>query len=145
MKNSINILILLLSIASILFANDTLATAKDEIMATEISFAQRVADKGLKEAFLYYAAENAVLSRGEKLFRGKAEIANYFDNNSLVFKSFNWLPDYIEVSKSNDLAYTFGQYQIEYYDKAGILQNQTGVFHTVWKKQINGEWRFVWD
>ncbi|MEI9943504.1 MAG: DUF4440 domain-containing protein [Chitinophagaceae bacterium] len=56
-----------------------------------------------------------------------------------------WTPDFIEVSENGDLGYTFGKYTWSTKDSAGQAQEYKGVFHTVWKKQEDGQWKYVWD
>ena len=116
---------------------------KSAVADTEKAFAVMAAKEGLKKAFLFYADDNAVLNRGNKIIKGKSAIAEYFDQNPTVFEKFVWSPDFVEVS--GDLAYTYGPYEYALLDKEGKLKTGAGVFHTVWKRQANGNWRYVWD
>ncbi len=120
---------------------------KNEILETEKQFATLVAEKGVEEAFLSYAAEDAVLLRENKLIKGKTEIKELFkskrDNANKV--SLTWEPDFVDVSSSGDLAYTYGKYTYSVEEENGEINSSTGVFHTVWKRQEDGCWRFVWD
>lgn len=50
-----------------------------------------------------------------------------------------------KVSKSGDIAYTYGKYVWEFTNEAGAVKQVRGVFHTVWKKQNDGSWKNVWD
>ena len=138
-------LIALLIITGSINAAESSDKFKDEIIAVEIAFAKMAAKDGLKKAFLYFAADGAVLTRNSKLIKGKVAIAKYFDNNPADFKKFEWLPDFVEVSISGDLGYTYGPYEYEILDKDAKLQKGNGIFHTVWKRQKNGEWKYVWD
>ena len=56
-----------------------------------------------------------------------------------------WKADFVDVSASGDLGYTYGEYTYTYKDEAGNTLSEKGIFHTVWKRQKNGDWRFVWD
>ena len=118
---------------------------KNEIMATEKAFAAMAAKEGLKKAFLYFADDEAVLQRGNNLIKGKPAIAKYFDDNPADFEMFVWSPEFIDVSISGDIGYTYGPYKYEMLDKKGELKKGGGVFHTVWKRQKDGQWRYVWD
>jgi len=117
----------------------------NEIRTVEADFNKMATKEGLKKAFLYYADENAVLNRGNKIIKGKAAIAQHFDDNPINYTLFNWQPTFIEVSESGDMAYTYGDYQYEALGKDGKVSKGQGIFHTVWKKQTNGQWRYVWD
>lgn len=116
---------------------------KQEILKTEIEFAELVKEKGLHEAFVTFADEDAVLMRNNSLIIGKKGIDERYSNfNS---KNLEWKPDFIDVSNSGDLAYTYGMYNFKFKDSIGNDIIDTGVFHTVWKRQIDGSWKFVWD
>jgi len=116
-----------------------------EILETEKTFAQMADTIGIAEAFIFYAADDAVLLRNNQLIKGKTAIQQYFTENSHTYETIKlkWLPDKIEVAESGDLAYTYGSYQV--IDTKTNNTTSTGVFHTVWKRQSNGQWRFVWD
>ena len=56
-----------------------------------------------------------------------------------------WKVDFIEVSQSGDLAYTYGEYIYSYQDSIGNEQKEKGVFNTIWKLQKDGTWKYVKD
>jgi len=62
--------------------NTPLEPIKEEIIATEIAFAKMAREVGMKEAFLEFAADSAVLNRNGKILKGKQQIANYFDSQA---------------------------------------------------------------
>jgi len=43
------------------------------------------------------------------------------------------------------LAYTYGKYTWQIKDTQGKITKYQGIFHTVWKKQSDGTWKYVWD
>ncbi len=117
-----------------------------EILETEQDFAKMVKEEGLSKAFLFYADTNAVLMRNNKLFKGKGEISEVFKNqNRSVKSSLTWEPDFVEVSAPGDLAYTYVEYNYKTIDSTGKENVSKGVFHTVWKRQPDGSWKYVWD
>lgn len=59
--------------------------------------------------------------------------------------SLQWDADFVDVSKSGELAYTYGKYTFTAIDSTGKTIDDKGIFHTVWKKQKDGKWKFVWD
>ncbi len=117
-----------------------------EVLKVETDFAEMAKQNGIAAAFLAFADEEAVLSRGT-LIRGKAEIKAYFEANVAVYKDLKleWKPDFIEVSESGDLAYTYGNYSATSLAEDGSMKSDSGIFHTVWKRQADGQWKFVWD
>ncbi len=116
---------------------------KQEVLDTEQAFAEMVAGQGMRKAFLVYAADDAVLMRNNDLLIGKKAIEVFFKNKES--KGLVWKPDFVEVAASGDLAYTYGHYTFNYTDSAGNTMEDKGVFHTVWKRQKDGTWKFVWD
>lgn len=118
---------------------------KAEVLAIEKAFAKLVKEKGVKTAFLTFASEEAVLLRDEKLIRGRSAISDYFDDQTISDVRLEWKPDFVTVSSSGDLAYTYGKYNFSAKDQAGNKIENAGIFHTVWKKEADGKWKFVWD
>jgi ketosteroid isomerase-like protein len=118
---------------------------KNEILEIEHAFAARVKQYGLGEAFVFYAANDAVIHRENRLIMGKEAIKNYFENQTLKDITLEWDPTFIDVAQSNELAYSYGDYVFSAINEKGEKIASKGHFHTVWKRQPDGEWRFVWD
>jgi len=119
--------------------------AKQEIMAAEKSFEKMVAEKGMAEGFAFFAADSAVINRGnDSLIFGKEGIRNYYEKHAKPGVTLTWTPDLVEVSGCGTLGYTYGQYVYTLRDSSGKVTEHRGIFHTVWKKQDN-VWRYVWD
>ena len=118
---------------------------KSEVEQAEQDFNDLAQKEGLSVAFKTYAAHNGVIKRGEEILKGKQAIANYYQQNSNPNESLTWQPDFVDVSLSGDMAYTYGSYVFTTTDSTGIKKESRGKFHTVWKKQADGSWKFVWD
>jgi len=118
---------------------------KKEILETEKAFAEMAKIEGLPKAFLAYADEAAVLNRNNTIIKGKPAIKEYFKKQTLREVKLEWTPDFVEVSQSGDLGYTYGKYSFSAKDTSGQKIESEGIFHTVWKKQADGNWRYVWD
>jgi ketosteroid isomerase-like protein len=118
---------------------------KAEIENAELSFSEMAETDGIQNAFLAFAAEDAVLKRNNKLVLGKQAIADRFENEGPNTASLTWKPEFVDVSQSGDLGYTYGYYKLVSTDSTGSVNESTGVFHTVWKRQDDGSWKFVWD
>jgi len=120
---------------------------KKEIVETEREFAEMAKKRGIPEAFLTYAADEAVLMRNNVLIIGKEAMKKSFGTQAPTSGnvSLYWEPDFVDVSASGDLGYTYGRYEYSMTDSIGNVQLDSGIFHTVWKRQSNGDWRFVWD
>ena len=126
-------------------ADEKIELYKQQILETEIAFAELVNEAGIRAGFLAYAHEQSVLNRNNTLIKGRQEMAAYFDNMEITDIRLQWVPDFIDVSVSGDLGYTYGQFTFSGRDSEGKELHSEGVFHTVWKRNDAGEWRFVWD
>ncbi len=124
---------------------DQLEVYKAELINVEKEFAQMAKEEGVASAFLAFAAKDATISRGDMLFHGLEGIQEYFDRQTLKNVELDWEPDFVDVSTSGDLGYTYGDYVFSAIDANGDTLHAAGVFHTVWKRQEDGNWRFVWD
>jgi len=118
---------------------------KSEILLTEKQFEALVNKEGLSKAFLAFAADNVVLNRNNTVFKGKKAVKAFFKSQSIKDIILNWTPDFVDVAASGDLGYTYGNYNLSAIDANGKRIKMKGIFHTVWKKQLDGNWRFVWD
>jgi ketosteroid isomerase-like protein len=142
---------ILISILSVLFlfgcnklSEKDYVDLKAEVMSTESEFEVMVNKEGLEKAFLHFADDSAAINRNKIIYKGKAGIKEYFmgqENKNVVLK---WKPDFIYVAEAGDLAYTYGKFTYAEYSPEDTVKAE-GIFHTVWKKQTNGSWRYVWD
>lgn len=118
---------------------------KDEIYAAEKAFERMTLERGIAEAFYFYADQDAVIIReGDSLVVGKENIKIYYERQNLKNAVVKWSPDFIDVSESGDMAYTYGKYTWSFGNN-GDTTRYNGIFHTVWKRQQDGSWKYVWD
>jgi ketosteroid isomerase-like protein len=140
-------LIMLLNSCSVEIEKNSREKWKEEIVETERNFSAMAGEKGIPDAFIYFAAEDAVLMRNNKLVTGREALIAYLEDQPVKVRDekLSWEPDFVDVSSSGDLGYTYGQFTYSYTDSTGSTVENKGVFHTVWKRQDDGSWRFVWD
>ena len=120
--------------------------AKKEIVQAEKDFEKMAGEKGIAEAFWYYADSNAVIRRsGDSVIKGKEGIKKFYSTDYFKTASVKWSPDFVDAAERGDLGYSFGKYIWEARDTSGKLTQAKGIFHTVWKKQKDGTWKYVWD
>ena len=118
---------------------------KSEIMEAEQAFNDLAEKQGLAVAFGTFAAKDGVIRRRGKVIKSPAAIRAWYEEDAQPGDTLSWKPDFIDVSKSGDLGYTYGGFTFKYLDSLGNQKVNTGTFHSVWKRQANGEWKFVWD
>ena len=113
------------------------------MVATERAFSQASADKGTRDSFLMYIAEDGILFRPSATL-GKKWLLEHpvplTDNRPLL----SWQPIFADIAAAGDMGYTFGPWE---YKQNINDQKPTafGHFVTMWKKQADGAWRFAID
>lgn len=140
--------VVMLSICTVLMAcrqQTSVAEIEAEIRAVEEAFNQMTKEEGVKAAFLHFATDEAILVRGDQLVEGKLAIATYFDGQSMSATSLSWVPDHIIVSEAGDMAFSFGKFEFSGRDVNGKRINTEGFFRTLWKRQPDGQWRYLVD
>ncbi len=118
---------------------------KSEIMQVEKEFNDLAQKEGLTKAFYTYAAHDGVIRRGKKVIKGNEAIRAWYKIDVRPNETLTWKPNFVDVSASGDMGYTYGNYIFTSTDSSGIKKESTGIFHTVWKRQTDGSWKFVWD
>ena len=120
--------------------------AKQEIEKAEKDFAQMAADKGIAEAFYFFADPDVTIKRqNDSLIHGKEAVKKFYSAPFYQKATVKWSPDFVDASIKGDMGYTYGKYVWSSTDSAGKAITFNGVFHTVWKKQPDGNWNYVWD
>lgn len=118
----------------------------EEIRKVEKQFESDLNSKGVDFAFGKYAAPDAVIKRqNDTLIYGPEAIKQYYSTDFYKTAKAFWTPDYISVSADGTMAYTYGKYRWTFPAGPGEAGEFRGVFHTVWKRQPDGTWKYVWD
>ena len=118
----------------------------DEIRKAEKQFESDLNKMGAEYAFEKHAAPTAVIKRqNDSLIFGAKGIKQFYSNDIYKTAKAFWTPDFIDVSRDGTMGYTYGKYQWIMTDQSGKKHEYSGVFHTIWKKQADGTWKYVWD
>ena len=130
---------LILSASFIMAASPVLAAGPtDAIFKVERDFAAYTRTHGYNQGFFTYSAPEAVdfEPQAHKVHDelGAAVAADPSDQPSKLI----WWPYRASVASSGDLAWDMGPWKIDGTDKAGW-------FMTIWKKQPDGNWRWILD
>ncbi|MDX1939433.1 MAG: DUF4440 domain-containing protein [Saprospiraceae bacterium] len=122
-----------------------LEKAKTEVWQAELDFSALAGREGLATAFYTNAAEDAVINRGGTVIKGRDAIKAFYDKENYKAAKLVWAPDFVDVAASGDLAYTYGKFTFTGIGVDGKELKSEGIFHSVWKKQKDGSWKFVYD
>ncbi|MET0621686.1 MAG: nuclear transport factor 2 family protein [Pyrinomonadaceae bacterium] len=107
----------------------------------ERAFAQLSIDRGMKPAFLRYAAPDGVIFNPGGPVNA---IETWARRNPAPEGLLIWWPVYADVASSGDMGWTTGPYEFRD-NPSDAKPSDTGHFFTVWRRQPDGAWKFVLD
>jgi ketosteroid isomerase-like protein len=111
------------------------------------AFSKRAQEVGVPTAFVEFATEDAVMYRnGMDPIVGRKAIANLLGPEGRV--SLIWKPLTADIAASGDLGYTLGSFTYKSppnSDDSEGAGHYTGSYVTIWKKQPDGSWKWVFD
>lgn len=108
-----------------------------DIVDTERAFAADGYERGVKASFLKYSADDAVMLQPGPVNVHEAFLKTPDPDPNAPHRHLVWWPLWAGVARSGDLGFTTGPY--------GIDDNRIGHYFTVWKKQADGSWKWVFD
>ena len=118
---------------------------KSRLIEVDREFSQMSVKQGIAKAFVNYAADNAMILRDNMLpIVGQNAIGDLWANTPDGAKLI-WEPDFADIATSGDLGYTIGHWTYSVTDSSGKTQSSKGRYVTIWKKQADGNWKYVFD
>jgi ketosteroid isomerase-like protein len=110
------------------------------ILDTDRSFSKLSEQKGIKFALIHFIDSKGTFLKPGNLPIVGGQAINYLsqmDDNSFTL---TWEPKGGSVANSGELGYTFGVYSLKPNNEDTVLY---GTYVSVWKKQTDGNWKFV--
>ncbi len=115
-----------------------------ELLETDRAFSELSRREGRRVAFERYMAPDATIYReGADPFSGREAILGLFPPDAAG--ELTWEPTRAEVAASGDLGYTLGTYEFTAAGADGEPQVSRGYYVTIWRRQPDGRWRWVFD
>jgi len=108
------------------------------MISADLAFSDMCYQVGMKKAFLQYIDDEGTLLRPDHLPIVGAEAINYISFLSDTSYKLSWKPAHAEISTSGELGYTYGTFKLQLPDTT-----LTGTYVNIWKKEKDGEWKFV--
>ena len=99
---------------------------------------------GLAVAFSGAVAPTGAVFGSPQLVVGPDAVRAYYGAQS-GGTSLAWHPVYASAAGSGDLGFTIGDYLLTARGPSGAAVQRVGKYLTVWKRQKNGDWKFVID
>lgn len=104
------------------------------------------AAKDLEKSKAFCTADGSVLAPNAPIATGHEAIKKLFSGFfALPDLKISWQPLRAQVSRSGDMGYTSGAYQMTFNDASGKPITDKGKYATVWKKQADGSWKVLLD
>jgi ketosteroid isomerase-like protein len=145
-KNGFNI-ILFVFIINLIFILSCTRNIKNQssgiLLQTDRHFSEMSVKGGMFKAFLFYIAEDGVILRDNSFpSKGKNTLREHFSGKSDSSFVLSWEPLSETISESGEIGYTYGIHKT--LDKS-TGKITSGTYVTIWKKQSDGNWKFVLD
>lgn len=126
------------------------SSVEKELMDVDRAFSKLSIEKGYLEAFYSNIADDGinVSSSGgapanKETYRKRIEALKKQTNPPQV--KLVWEPCLVYVAVSNDLGFTSGKYTSTVIDPSGQQNVQRGYYLSIWKRQPDGTWKFIFD
>ena len=107
----------------------------EPVVAAERAFAADGYALGVKKSFLAHMADDAILMTPDPASARETFLASPDDSPDAP--RLEWWPTWAGISASGDLGFTTGPYSVG--------GKRRGHYFTVWKKQADGQWKWVFD
>ena len=139
-------ILLLFTVACQQAPPDNRAADESAIKDTEAQWSKAAAAKNADETVSYYTDDASMLAPNMPLVSGKPGIRGVW--GQLMADpgfSVSWASAKAEASRSGDLCYDIGTYQLTMNDPQGKQISDHGKYMVVWRKQADGKWKAVGD
>ncbi len=138
-----NIIWIMLALGSC--QSDDTEKRKQQIIDTDKNFSKMAFEKGVSEAFIYYADEKVIKpTTGQQPVVGKFALLEWYKKNPPGKYTLTWEP--LRAEASGNLGYTFGGYTLVSKTSDGLRDTtQYGNYVSIWKQKKDGTWRYVFD
>jgi ketosteroid isomerase-like protein len=125
---------------------DTRATEETALRQADLGWSKAMTDKQLDATVSYYAQEASIFPPNAPTATGMNAVrkvwAQFFATPGFLVTCH---PVTIEASRSGDIGYTQGPYELAFNDANGNRVKDQGKYLAVWKKQSDGTWKVVAD
>ena len=110
----------------------------EDILNADMEFSDMSRQVGMKKAFLEFIDNEGVLLRPDNRPITGADAIDYLSLLNDTSYTLTWRPSRAEISRSEDLGFTYGLYTLTFPDTTF-----KGTYINVWKKESTGEWKLL--
>jgi uncharacterized protein (TIGR02246 family) len=141
MKGRILIALLLFSLLCVASAADT-AAIEQTLRNLDAQWSSAASAKDVDKVVSFYSDDAIVLPANAPIATTKDAIRSLWSGLlTSPGMAINWKTTKVEVSKSGDMAYASGTYELTMNDPSGKPVNDRGKYLVVWEKQADGKWK----
>ncbi|MEA2205120.1 MAG: hypothetical protein QOE77_1896 [Blastocatellia bacterium] len=144
MKRSCSLILVLLALlAPVASQQPKMSPALASLVAAERAFARTSVEKGIRESFLSFFADDGINFQPHPVKTREAILKRLAPATRAPIV-LNWEPAYADISNAGDLGYTTGPYVLT--DNSPQKNPpHYGFYFSIWKKQVNGSWKVALD
>ena len=117
-------------------------TADPQVLKdADIAFSDYSVKHGFQKAFIEFADDSVVLLKPNRMpIVGKLSLIKSYEGKSDSGVVLTWIPAKAIIAESGELGYTYG-----FWTFVAKSDTSRGTYLTVWKKEPNGQWKFIAD
>lgn len=136
--------VLLTTLSACQPSGDQSAVAAQAVRAADVAWAQAFSRKDLAAYLAFVDSTASIQQPNGPTVTGTAAIRTLVEGfYALPNLSGTWQPTSVEASRSGDLAYSSGTYEMSYNDSSGKVVTDKGKYVEIWRKQADGSWKMV--
>jgi ketosteroid isomerase-like protein len=143
LRSLFSILLASTVLVSVTFSQKNSSASLDSLVAAEKAFAATSVERGIRESFLMFFADDGINFQPHPTKTREAFLKRPIPATRPPVE-LNWRPIYADVSRAGDLGYTTGPYTFK--DLSPEKRPaRFGYYFSIWKKQANGDWKVAVD
>jgi len=111
------------------------------LLDADIAFSDYSVKHGIQKAFIEFADDSVVLLKPKRMpIVGKLSLIKSYEGKSDSGVVLTWKPAKAIIAESGELGYTYG-----FWTFVALKDTSRGTYLTVWKKNQNGQWKYIAD
>ncbi|HKQ63214.1 MAG TPA: DUF4440 domain-containing protein [Candidatus Polarisedimenticolaceae bacterium] len=127
-------------------AADQSTKAVADLRAADAAWEKAFSSRDLDTAVGFVESGGSILAPNAPIATGPEAVRTLFAGfHAMPALNIHWQATRAEASKSGDLGFTSGTFELSFNDPAGNPVNDRGKYVTAWRKQADGSWKVVLD
>jgi ketosteroid isomerase-like protein len=136
----------LLALGSVALRASKTSAAETELRSADQAWMKVFSAKDLDKSVAFVAPDGSVLAPNAPIATGAEAIRKSFSEIFVLpDMHISWTPTMAAASRSSDLGYTQGTYEMSFTHSGGKQVSDKGKYVTVWKRQPDKSWKVVAD